>query len=252
MVSWEIVQRLCSCFNKSFINGKGEFIAQLKGNQYFILCTCETELDVKSKVLEWLSAGAYKTQPYKSKKKNDEFHTFMLNGINQFLGTEFNETDIEQIYTYLGNACNHKKTVAFIESGYCMDVLMNHKTANTEKTVTTQQVLELCKAADDVCQDTKDIIREALVLKIAEEQGLLFTLPFKIGQQVWIVGNDFISNYVIKQFIVTEQGVEAIHISKEISGNEYWNTFYMEQWLVNVFPTEQEAKQMKENKYGES
>lgn len=126
MVSWEVIQKLCNSFNGSFINGEGEFIAHVKGNQYFILRTCETELDVKCKVLEWFSRGAYKTDPYRTAKKNDEFHEFMLNGINKFLGTEFDTFDIEDIYTYLGNACNHEKTVAFIESGYIMTVLSEY------------------------------------------------------------------------------------------------------------------------------
>lgn len=126
MVSWEVIQKLCNSFRGSFINGEGEFIAHVKGNQYFILRTCETEMDVKCKVLEWFSRGAYKTDPYRTAKKNDEFHEFMLNGINKFLGTEFDTFDIEDIYTYLGNACNHEKTVAFIESGYIMTVLMEY------------------------------------------------------------------------------------------------------------------------------
>jgi hypothetical protein len=123
MVSWEVIQRLCNSFRGSFINGEGEFVAHVKGNQYFILRTCETELDVKCKVLEWFSRGAYKTEPYRSKKKNDEFHAFMINGINQFCGTDFTEDEIEIIYTYIGNACNHEKTIAFIQSGYCIGIL---------------------------------------------------------------------------------------------------------------------------------
>jgi hypothetical protein len=38
----------------------------------------------------------------------------MLNGINQFLGTSFTHDDMELIYTYLGNAIKHDKTVEFI------------------------------------------------------------------------------------------------------------------------------------------
>lgn len=125
MVEWEIVYKLCSCFPKSFISGAGEFIAHDRANEYFILHNCETELDVKCKVIEWFSRGAYKTEPYRSKKKNDEFHAFMLDGINKFLGTEFTEEDIEVIYTYIGNACNHEKTILFIASGYDMTVLKN-------------------------------------------------------------------------------------------------------------------------------
>ena len=123
MVTWEIVQKLTHCFNGSFINQSGEFIAHSKANEYFILHNCETELDVKCKVLEWFSRSAYKTCPYRSNKKNKEFHEFMLNGINKFLGTKFTENDIDKIYIYLGNACHHSLTIEFIESGYDMSIL---------------------------------------------------------------------------------------------------------------------------------
>lgn len=124
MVEWSLIKRLMGCFPRSVINQDGEFIAHIQSNQYFILHDCETELDVKCKVLEWFSRSAYKTEPYGIKKRNDMFHKFMLNGINQFLGTEFTKDDIEVIYTYLGNACNHEKTIRFIESGYDMSILM--------------------------------------------------------------------------------------------------------------------------------
>ena len=84
---------------------------------------CENETDVKCKVLEWLSRPAYKTEPYNTKRSNDEFRRFILGGVNQFLETDFTEKDMEQIYTYLGNRCNHAKTLKFIESGYDMSVL---------------------------------------------------------------------------------------------------------------------------------
>ena len=120
---FEKIQKLMSCFPNSFINGEGEFIAHRYANEYFILRTCETELDIKCKVLEWFSRGAYKSEPYMSKKKNAEFHEFMINGINKYLGTNFSYDDMEIIYTYLGNCCNHAKTEKFIESGYDMSVL---------------------------------------------------------------------------------------------------------------------------------
>lgn len=123
MVEWNVIQKLMSCFPRSFMNSCGEFIAHDKANEYFILHNCESELDVKCKTLEWFSRGAYKTEPYRTRKKNDEFHRFMLNGINSFLETEFTEEDMEVIYIYLGNAVNHEKTIRFIESGYDMNVL---------------------------------------------------------------------------------------------------------------------------------
>ena len=113
------------CFPNSVINHNGEFIAHIRSNTYFILRDCESKEDVKCKVLEWLSGPAYKTEPYNNKRSNDEFHNFILAGINEYLETDFSEKDMEKIYTYLGNACNHKTTVDFIKSGYDMSVLKN-------------------------------------------------------------------------------------------------------------------------------
>ncbi len=123
VLNWEIITKLMKCFPNSFINDEGEFIAHRDSNTYFILKACKTELDVKCKVLEWLSRAAYKAEPYRRNDKNVYFHEFMRDGINEFLGTHFSENDMEEIYTYLGNACNHEKTVRFIESNYDMSVL---------------------------------------------------------------------------------------------------------------------------------
>ena len=123
MVDKLITRKLAHAFPRSFINTALEFIAHKEANEYFRLEDCETEFDVKCKVLEWLSRGAYKTCPFNSNQKNEKFHNFMLNGINDFLGTDFTEDDIVIIYTYLGNCCNHERTVKFINSGYDMAVL---------------------------------------------------------------------------------------------------------------------------------
>lgn len=123
MVDSLVKKKLAVAFPKSFINAALEFIAHKEANEWFRLEDCENEFDVKCKVLEWLSRGAYKTCPFNSNIKNERFHNFMLNGINDFLGTDFTESDIEEIYTHLGNRCNHEKTVKFINSGYDMSVL---------------------------------------------------------------------------------------------------------------------------------
>lgn len=122
-MDWELITRLMKCFPNSFINHNGEFIAHKKSNTYFILMDCKTELDVKCKVLEWLSRPAHKTLLYSQGWRNIKFHEFMLNGVNEFLGTNFTAEDMELIYTYLGNACNHKRTVRFVESCYDMEIL---------------------------------------------------------------------------------------------------------------------------------
>ena len=122
-MDWELIQRLMRCFPRSFINGQGEFIAHTKANVYFNLKNCKDELEIKCKVLEWFSRSAYKRELYRTKQKNAEFHKFMLDGINEFLGTTFTSDDMELIYTYLGNAIHHERTIRFIASGYDMRIL---------------------------------------------------------------------------------------------------------------------------------
>ena len=123
MVGIDMVVKLAKAFPGGFLNGNGEFIAHKKSNEYIGLIDCETEIDVKCKVLEWFSRGAHKTKPFSSSVNNRAFNIFMLEGINKFLETNFSIEDMEQIYTCLGNRINHKKTMKFIESGYDMEIL---------------------------------------------------------------------------------------------------------------------------------
>ena len=127
MVEWNIAQRLMKAFPRSFIiangDGEAEFIAHRESNTYFRLVDCYTEFDVQCKVLEWLSRAAHKTAPFDSDRKNKKFNDFIREGINDYLGTKFTFEEMEEIYTYLGNRCNHKKTVRFIEGGYDMAIL---------------------------------------------------------------------------------------------------------------------------------
>ena len=117
--------RLLRDFEGSFFNERDEFIAHRYSNTYFIFSDCENEEDVHCKVLEWLSRPASKGIPYSQEWRNKKFRKFMLDGINMFLHTSFSFEDMEKIYTYLGNACNHSKTLDFIRSGYDMGVLIS-------------------------------------------------------------------------------------------------------------------------------
>jgi hypothetical protein len=124
MVESNITKRLAAAFPKSFINSALEFIAHRTANEYFRLEDCYTELDVQCKVLEWLSRGAHKTDPFSTKRKNEEFHEFMLCGINTYLGTNFDADDIAIIYQKLGNRVRHPLTIEFVRSGFDMSVLI--------------------------------------------------------------------------------------------------------------------------------
>ena len=119
----EIVIDLLKSFPGSFLNQYGEFIAHRETNQYFQLSKCKDDLEIKCKVLEWLSRAAYKTEPYKSKKKNEKFNDFMLRGINKFLNTDFDKYNMMTIYQELGNQVNRELTIKFINSNYDMAVL---------------------------------------------------------------------------------------------------------------------------------
>lgn len=116
--------RLLWDFEGSFFNERDEFIAHKYSNTYFIFGNCETEEDVNCKVLEWLSRAASKGIPYNQEWRNRKFRQFMLDGINQYLHTNFSFEDMTTIYTYLGNACNHERTLKFIRSGYDITILM--------------------------------------------------------------------------------------------------------------------------------
>lgn len=127
MDRYEMALKLMAAFPNSFIYHNGEFIAHRRSNTYLNFAKCETMEDLQCKVLEWLSRAAHKTAPYKTEKANKELHRFILDGINRFLGTEFDFCDMDLIYTHLGNEVNHTLTVEFVRSGYNMKVLWDHE-----------------------------------------------------------------------------------------------------------------------------
>ena len=114
---------LLKFFQESFINERDEFIAHKRSNTYLCLGDCKKPIDIECKVLEWFSRPASKGMPYSQGWRNRKFRKFMLDGINDFLETDFSESDMEEIYQYLGNAINHEKTVRFVKSGYDFKVL---------------------------------------------------------------------------------------------------------------------------------
>lgn len=111
-----IRNRFTAAFPKFFINHNLEAIVHPRRNTYFLLTDVNTETDLIAKILEWLSREAAKSVT----KESQKYH---LTGINAFLGTDFSRDDMMQIYTYLGNRCNHSLTLRFIESGYNLSVL---------------------------------------------------------------------------------------------------------------------------------
>ena len=123
---WELNEcklALLQAYPESFINERDELIAHKLSNTYLCLADCKKPIDVECKVLEWFSRPASKGMPYSQGWRNRKFRKFMLDGINDFLETDFTESDMAEIYQHLGNAIKHEKTVEFVESGYDFKVL---------------------------------------------------------------------------------------------------------------------------------
>ena len=86
----------------------------------------ETDETLIYKVLEWLSRAAHKEGGKESRK-------WYLEGINKFLGTRFNDDEIGEIYTYLGNNVNRELCIEFVESGYDVSMLPIWRKKQKEK-----------------------------------------------------------------------------------------------------------------------
>ena len=129
MVSQQVLYDLFAAFPDAIMNRNLEFVADphRRVNSYFRLDNCETRTDAICKVLEYLSREAYKSQHFHVEWRNALVHDYHLKGINEFCGTNFTKEDINLVYTYLGNQCNRKRTIEFIQSGYDLAVLGERK-----------------------------------------------------------------------------------------------------------------------------
>ena len=141
----KFLKRMLSVFEESFINSQNEFIALLKYypsdnipyyellemkalkprpvfvNTYFRLEDCKDELDLKRKIIEWLSRDCHKSQY--SQKYDKYIHKYFRERCNELLNVDFSESDWEKIYCYLGNAVNSKLCIEFINSNYDLNLL---------------------------------------------------------------------------------------------------------------------------------
>ena len=128
---WKIaVKKLTRSFPNSFINQNLEFIVDKKTNNYVCLEDCKTKLDIKCKVLEWLSRAACYATPFQRDRLNEEYQDHLRGYINDYLGTDFTREEMEEIYEKLGNRYDHALTVEFIDSGYRMEVLGEKENEN--------------------------------------------------------------------------------------------------------------------------
>lgn len=105
-----LITRLARAYPKSYINMKLEFIAHPQRNSYFRLKGVETEHQLRTKVIEYLSREAVKG----GTKATMQYH---LDGLNAFMETNFNAEEVETIYSWLGNGVNHLHALRFVSYG---------------------------------------------------------------------------------------------------------------------------------------
>ena len=101
----------------------GGFVIYLdeKNMLWFSLEKIESDIELKRRFISVVSR-CYKTEPYRTSKRNIEWQQKHIFAFNEALGTKFND-EIAYIYTYLGNGCNKPIAIKFIENGYDLNVL---------------------------------------------------------------------------------------------------------------------------------
>lgn len=109
-------------FIKYYVNGGFEITLDEKNVLWFSLGEIESDLELKRRFISAVSR-CYKTEPYRTFKRNIEWQQKHISAFNKTLGTKFNIDEIAYIYTYLGNGCNKPIAIKFIESGYDLNVL---------------------------------------------------------------------------------------------------------------------------------
>lgn len=109
-------------FIKYYVYGGFEITLDEQNVLCFSLEGIGSDLELKRKFISVVSR-CYKTQPYRTSKRNSEWQQKYISAFNKTLGTKFNADEIAYIYTYLGNGCNKPIAIKFIESGYDLNVL---------------------------------------------------------------------------------------------------------------------------------
>lgn len=131
-ITFNDLNKLLNSFPGAFIGCNMELIVNAKTNAYISLLNCKTVLDIKCKILEILSREASSSLPFKTEKKNNEYHQKLTAYINDYLGTNFSVNEMNDIYCYLENSSNHEKTKEFILSDYNPSILVD-KEINYER-----------------------------------------------------------------------------------------------------------------------
>jgi hypothetical protein PPSC2_p0287 len=118
----KIMSEFPHSFIKYYVNGGFEITLDQQNVLWFSLGEIESDIELKRRFISAVSR-CYKTEPYRTSKRNIEWQQKHIAAFNKVLGTKFNIDEIAYIYTYLGNGCNKPIAIKFIESGYDLNVL---------------------------------------------------------------------------------------------------------------------------------
>ena len=99
-------------FIKYYVYGGFEITLDEKNVLWFSLGEIESDLDLKRRFISAVSR-CYKTEPYRTFKRNIEWQQKHISAFNTVLGTKFNIYEIAYIYTYLGNGAQFSVKAPF-------------------------------------------------------------------------------------------------------------------------------------------
>lgn len=85
-----------------------------KKNDYVVLTNCKTREDVYVAVIEQAVRPAIKSIWYKQNWRNRKYRKEIADGLAEFFAIDFRDSDLEYIYTKLGNGIRHEIAYEFI------------------------------------------------------------------------------------------------------------------------------------------
>lgn len=115
---------LVRSFNATYDDNKNILIITNTPYITLNLDDCEYPQDVDFEILEWLTRRASQGTWYWNEQKNIEIRNILIHGINNFLNTNFSASDMEYIYSKIGNARNHELTKKFVNSKFNLKSLL--------------------------------------------------------------------------------------------------------------------------------
>ena len=119
----ESVRKAMHALPDSFINHNNEIILIPRFNVYTRLDDVETDEDFKVKLCEWFSRDCSYALRYKRDKNQRDYYQRNTDAFNEICKTNFSVSEMEIIYTKLGNGINHELAMQFVKRGFDLSLL---------------------------------------------------------------------------------------------------------------------------------